>query len=293
MHGLAVMGGAEARLRNRGAAGLFGWLRRIDFKNASIAALACSLILFAIGGWTGTAQTTLQLNMVSHNTMWIPAHVHAIVVGGTLFGFGLGVPSLLHGLAVMGGAEAKLREGRRLSLFGWLRRVRWGNASIAALGCSLLLFAIGGWSGTVETTLQLNMLTHNTMWVPAHVHAIVVGGTTLAFMGFAYLLVPLLVQRQLWMPRLATVQAYLYGFGLLALIATQTWGGMLGIPRRVARVDVGGDPSSWKLPMDLMGVAGALAGLGGALFVVIMVMTLLRGKRTDDPALLTPSAVKS
>jgi cytochrome c oxidase subunit 1 len=215
------------------------------------------------------------------------------VVGGTLFGFGLGVPSLMHGLAVMGGAEAKLREGRRLSLFGWLRRVRWGNASIAALGCSLLLFAIGGWSGTVETTLQLNMLTHNTMWVPAHVHAIVVGGTTLAFMGFAYLLVPLLVQRQLWMPRLATVQAYLYGFGLLALIATQTWGGMLGIPRRVARVDVGGDPSSWKLPMDLMGVAGALAGLGGALFVVIMVMTLLRGKRTDDPALLTPSAVKS
>jgi hypothetical protein len=45
--------------------------------------------------------------------------------------------------------------------------------------------------------------------------------------------------------------------------------------------------------MDLMGIAGGLAGLGGALFVVIMVMTLLRGKRTDDPALLTPSAVKS
>jgi cytochrome c oxidase subunit 1 len=215
------------------------------------------------------------------------------VVGGTLFGFGLGVPSLMHGLAVMGGAEAKLREGRRLSLFGWLRRVRFGNASIAALVCSLLLFAIGGWSGTVETTLQLNMLTHNTMWVPAHVHAIVVGGTTLAFMGFAYLLVPLLVQRQLWMPRLATVQAYLYGGGLLALVATQTWAGMLGIPRRVSRVDVGADPSSWSLPMNLMGVAASLAGLGGALFVAIMVMTLLRGRRTDDPALLTPSAVKS
>jgi cytochrome c oxidase subunit 1 len=215
------------------------------------------------------------------------------VVGGTLFGFGLGVPSLMHGLAVMGGAEAKLREGRRLSLFGWLRRVRFGNASIAALVCSLLLFAIGGWSGTVETTLQLNMLTHNTMWVPAHVHAIVVGGTTLAFMGFAYLLVPLLVQRQLWMPRLATVQAFLYGGGLLALVATQTWAGMLGIPRRVSRVDVGADPSSWSLPMNLMGVAASLAGLGGALFVAIMVMTLLRGRRTDDPALLTPSAVKS
>jgi cytochrome c oxidase subunit 1 len=134
------------------------------------------------------------------------------------------------------------------------------------------------------------MVTHNTMWVPAHIHAIVVGGTTLALMGFAYALVPMLTQRRLWGGRLAAVQAYLYGFGLLLLVATQTWGGMLGIPRRVARVDVGADPHSWELPMNLMGVAGAVAGLGGALFVVVMVMTLVRGERTDDPAELVPSA---
>jgi cytochrome c oxidase subunit 1 len=197
----------------------------------------------------------------------------------------------MHGLAVMGGVEARLRsQGAVTGLFGWLRRIDFRNASIAAMTCSLLLFAIGGWSGTAETTLQLNIVTHNTMWVPAHVHAIVVGGTTLAFMGFAYLLVPLLTQRRLWGGRLATVQAYLYGAGLLALIATQTWAGMLGIPRRVSRVDVAGDPASWRLPMNLMGVAGGIAGLAGALFVVIMVMTILRGKRTDDPAELAVSA---
>jgi heme/copper-type cytochrome/quinol oxidase subunit 1 len=88
------------------------------------------------------------------------------------------------------------------------------------------------------------------------------------------------------------VQAYLYGFGLLLLIATQTWGGMLGIPRRVARVDVGSDPHSWRLPMDLMGVAGGVAGIGGALFVVIVVMTLVRGKHTDDASELAVSAEK-
>ena len=204
------------------------------------------------------------------------------LVGGSLMGFGLGVPSLMHGLAVMGGAEARLRERGATGLFGWLRRIDFTNASIAALACSLLLFAVGGWSGTAQTTLQLNMLTHNTMWVPAHIHAIVVGGTTLAFMGFAYVLVPLLTQRRLWGGPLATIQAYLYAAGLLLLVATQTWGGMLGIPRRVSRVDVGADPHSWRLPMDLMGIAGAVAGLGGALFVVIMVMTLLRGRRTKN-----------
>ena len=205
------------------------------------------------------------------------------VVGGSLMGFGLGIPSLMHGLAVMGGAEARMRERGATRLFGWLRRIDFGHAGIASLACSLVLFAIGGWTGTAQTTLQLNMLTHNTMWVPAHIHAIVVGGTTLAFMGFAYVLIPLLSQRRLWGGRLATIQVYLYAFGLLTLIATQTWGGILGIPRRVARVDVAADPHSWRLPMDLMGVAGGVAGLGGALFVVIMVMTLLFGKRTDDP----------
>jgi cytochrome c oxidase subunit 1 len=212
------------------------------------------------------------------------------LVGGSLMGFGLGVPSLMHGLAVMGGAEARLRDRGATGLFGWLRQIDFKNASIAALACSLLLFAVGGWTGTVQTTLQLNLVTHNTMWVPAHVHAIVVGGTTLAFMGFAYLLVPLLTQRRLWGGRLATVQAYLYATGLLLLVASQSWGGMLGIPRRVARVNVGADPHSWRLPMDLMGVAGGIAGLGGALFVVIMVMTLLRGERTDNPDELAVNA---
>ena len=134
------------------------------------------------------------------------------------------------------------------------------------------------------------MVSHNTLWVPAHFHGVVVGGTTLAFMGFAYLLVPLLTQRRLWGGRLATLQAYLYGFGLLVLITAQSWAGVLGIPRRISRVDVAGDPASWRAPMELMGAGGAIAGLGGALFVVIMVMTLVRGKRADTPEQLAVSA---
>jgi cytochrome c oxidase subunit 1 len=214
------------------------------------------------------------------------------LVGGTLFGFALGVPSLMHGLAVMGGVEATLRRLGPTSLFGWLRRVRWGNPAVAALTCSLLLFAIGGWSGTAQTTLQLNLVSHNTMWIPGHVHGVVVGGTTLAFMGFAYYLVPLLVRRALWSYRLATVQAYLYGFGLLWMIMAMSWAGTLGVPRRTAEISYGGDaPGGWELPMNLVGVGAGLAGAAGALFIVNMVLTLLRGRRTEDPDLLSPSGV--
>jgi cytochrome c oxidase subunit 1 len=216
------------------------------------------------------------------------------LVGGTVFGFALGVPSLMHGLAVMGGAEAALRKLGPTSLFGWLRRIDWKQPGIAALTCSLLLFAIGGWSGTAETTLQLNLLTHNTMWVPAHFHGVVVGGTTLAFMGFAYYLVPLLTRRRLWSQRLASIQAWGYGFGLLVLISGMTWAGMEGVPRRTADVAYGGAaPGGWEASSNMIGVGAGIAGLFGALFIVNMVMTLLFGKVTDDGEELVPSAVRS
>lgn len=216
------------------------------------------------------------------------------LVGGTLFGFALGVPSLMHGLAVMGGVEAALRKLGPTSLFGWLRRVRWGNPGVAALTCSLLLFAIGGWSGTAQTTLQLNMVSHNTMWIPGHLHAVVVGGTTLAFMGFAYFLVPLLVRRALWSQRVATVQAYLYGVGLLWMILAMSWAGIEAVPRRTAETSYGGAaPGGWDLPMNLVGVGAGIAGVAGLLFILNMVLTLLAGRRTEDPESLVPSGVRT
>jgi cytochrome c oxidase subunit 1 len=43
-------------------------------------------------------------------------------------------------------------------------------------------------------TEQINLVIHNTMYVPGHFHATVVIGTTLAFMGITYFLVPMLFQ---------------------------------------------------------------------------------------------------
>jgi cytochrome c oxidase subunit 1 len=198
----------------------------------------------------------------------------------------------MHGLAIMGGVEAKLRAGGATGLFGWLKRVRWSSYGPAALAGSLIIFAIGGWSGTVETTLPLNLVNHNTMGVPAHLHSTVVGGMTLAFMGFAYYLVPLLTGRQLWGGRLATVQAYGYTAALLILIFAQTWAGVIGVPRRTQSADYGeGLPSGWDASMNLNGIGAALAATMGGLFIVIMVMSLLVGKKTSRPEELVPSGI--
>ena len=52
---------------------------------------------------------------------------------------------------------------------------------------------LGGISGVVMGTEQINLIIHNTLYVPGHFHATVVIGTTLAFMSLTYFLIPVLL----------------------------------------------------------------------------------------------------
>jgi cytochrome c oxidase subunit 1 len=203
------------------------------------------------------------------------------IFGGSLMGFGLGIPSLMHGLAVLGGIEVAARKMGPASLFGWFKRIPWGEPGMAALMVSMVLFAIGGFSGTIATTYQLNLITHNNMWVPAHLHGVVVGGTTVAFMGLSYYVVPLLARRQLFSQGLAKIQPYLYGTGLFIMMITLNWAGALGVPRRTPDITYAGAAPDWFLPMNLLGIGVALAILGGIFFVLNMVLTLMHGKRFE------------
>ena len=54
----------------------------------------------------------------------------------------------------------------------------------------------------------------------------------------------------------------------------------------------GGTPGGWEASMNLNGVGVAFASTAGALFIVIMVATLVLGKRTDDPAELAEPAFR-
>ena len=157
---------------------------------------------------------------------------------------------------------------------------------MGALLTSLILFGIGGFFGTFLTTYQLHLMGHNTTLVPGHLHGVVVGGTTVAFMGLAYVLVPLMVQRHLWSAWLARWQPYVYGLGLLVLIFSMFWGGFAGLPRRTPDVTYGGlGLSSWTAPSTLLGIGAIIAVLGGIMFVLNIVLTLIAGKKRTTKVL--------
>ncbi len=193
----------------------------------------------------------------------------------------LSIPSMLHALALLGGIEATLRASGHTGLFGWLARIPWKNPAIAGMLLSMILFGIGGIIAQPLTTLQPNMLFHNTMWVPAHFHFTVVGGTTIAFMALSYYVVPLLLLRKLYSVSMARWQIYISFIGILIMGLAMTWMGWQGVPRRTLLLpDI--VRSEWWLPMTILGIGSVIFIIGGVMYVLNILLTVLAGKKTTE-----------
>lgn len=197
--------------------------------------------------------------------------------------------SMIHGMTVPGSIEAaQRRRGYTHGLFEWLRKAPWDNPAFAGMFLSLVLFGfLGGISGVVMGVEQINLIMHNTIYVPGHFHATVVAGTTLAFMAITYLLVPLIFQKQIIMQGLAKWQPYLFGIGVAGISVFMMGAGTLGVSRRhwdmsfadAAELGLAVDvPAMAYLMMGLNGMSAVLASVGGIAFIVIIVGSVLFGK---------------
>jgi cytochrome c oxidase subunit 1 len=146
---------------------------------------------------------------------------------------------------------------------------------------------LGGISGVVLGTEQINMLMHNTFYVPGHFHTTVVVGTTLAFMSITYLLVPTLFRREMMFPKLCQIQPYIYGLSMSVLGLVMMGAGTLGVSRRHWDMAFSGAPFQYEWPgaaylmMGLTGIFGVIAVIGGGLWIFLVVWSLLFGKKLD------------
>jgi len=200
--------------------------------------------------------------------------------------------SMVHGMTVPGSIEAAQRaRGLTRGLFEWLRKAPWSNPAFAGMFMSLVFFGfIGGISGVVMGTEQINLIMHNTLYVPGHFHGTVVAGTTLAFMAITYLLVPLIFRRELMFKKLAQWQPYVFGIGVAGISLFMMGAGTLGVSRRhwdmtFAAAQLPFDhPSAAFLMMGLNGIFAVLASLGGIMFIVVVVSSVFFGRKlaTDE-----------
>ena len=131
------------------------------------------------------------------------------VVNTSYFMYFAVLASMIHGLTIPGAMEvAQRQKGFTKGLFEWLRKAPWGNPTFSGVFISLIGFGfLGGISGVMMGTEQLNMIIHNTIYVPGHFHATVVVGTTLTFMALTYYLIPVLFRREMIAPGAGQVAA--------------------------------------------------------------------------------------
>jgi cytochrome c oxidase subunit I len=61
----------------------------------------------------------------------------------------------------------------------------------------------------------MNLVIHNTTWVPGHFHMTVGSAVALTLMGVAYWLIPYLTGRALWGRGVALASSWIYTIGVL------------------------------------------------------------------------------
>ena len=193
--------------------------------------------------------------------------------------FAIFFPSLMTAFAVMYALEIAGRRRGATGLISWFFKIPWQDPSVAAQVLAMLAFLLGGISGLMNASYTMNMEIHNTAFVPGHFHLTIGTAVALSYMGIAYWLIPFLEQRELWSPRLARIQAFLYFGAVLIFSAGMTAGGLQGMPRRTDLSDATYNLPSWRIPGIVTAVGGSLMFVSMVLFFVVMVMTIFAGKK--------------
>ena len=110
----------------------------------------------------------------------------------------------------------------------------------------------------MNASFTMNMEIHNTAFIPGQFpsnHRLR-GGSLLC--EIAYWLIPYLERRELWSPRAALFQAFLYFFGVMIFSHGLMAGGMEGMPRRTDMVHATYGLPEWKIPGIMTGIGGSL-----------------------------------
>ncbi len=203
------------------------------------------------------------------------------IVNTTYLAFAAVIGSLIHAISIPAAIEtAQRKKGLTNGLFEWLTKGPWSDPGWSGMIISFVIFGfIGGVTGILMSTEQLNVLHHNNLRVPGHFHATVVGGTALAFMAVAYYIIPLVLQRKLISKTLAKIQPYIFGLGILMVIMGMTFAGLMGVPRRHWNIELPGIFGGADAMLAIMGVGAIIAFIGLLIFIGIAVLSVFFGEK--------------
>lgn len=205
--------------------------------------------------------------------------LHALLTFAVFF------PSLLTFFNVVASLEIGGRARGGTGWLSWFLRLPWGDPSLAAQVLAMVLFAFGGAGGLILASFSVNLVVHNTAYVPGHLHLTVGSAVMLTFVGITYWLVPHLAGRPLWSRKFALAQVWLWVAGVLLFSPALHELGLRGMPRRTMMGHAAYMQADWKTLLPLVGIGGSLMFLSMLAYFLNMVLTVTVSRRAEQPAL--------
>jgi cytochrome c oxidase subunit 1 len=206
------------------------------------------------------------------------------------------IPSLVTAFTLAASMEHGARSRGGEGLFGWWKKLPYFDGErwlFSYLFAGLFIFIFGGITGIINASYNLNLVVHNTSWLPAHFHQTVAGPVFLAFLGGSLLLVSTLTGRKVAFSRIAVWVPYIWTLGIMTFSTGLFVGGVNGEPRRTNMGLTYTNPESplyqpsWEFARIVGAIGGTIMFAAMALFFLVFFATLL-GKRAGEPALEMP-----
>jgi cytochrome c oxidase subunit 1 len=159
----------------------------------------------------------------------------------------------------------------------WDGKPRFKTPLLFVIGF-IVIFVLGGLTGIMLASVPLDLQVHDTYFVVAHFHYVLVGGAVFPLFGGFYYWFPKFTGR-LMNERLGTWNFWLFFIGFNVTFFPMHILGLIGMPRRVYTYPAG---TGWELWNQIAGIGAVLIAISVLLFIVNAVRSLRHGEIASD-----------
>ncbi|SHG22036.1 cbb3-type cytochrome c oxidase subunit I [Ornithinibacillus halophilus] len=195
-----------------------------------------------------------------HHQIVDPAISEPVKFMHVFMSLSIGFPSLMTAYAMFAVFERTGRAKGAKGLFGFFKKLPWGDVRFLAPFIAMAAFIPAGAGGIVQTTYQLDQVIHNSLWVVGHFHLTLGMSVALTFFGISYWLIPHISGRVLTkkMNKVGVITTIIWTIGMSTMSIAMHLVGLLGSPRRTSYTTYGDNATAlgWDPYLIFLAVGG-------------------------------------